>query len=81
MKHVIGIFCLPRFEIRASFPLVAKHGGMNNGKSIFSQLIGFLPDREFRRCVARYEGTGTPEAFLLGAVPRSTGLPGEPPRY
>jgi hypothetical protein len=47
---------LPRFEIRASFPLVAKHGGMNDGKSIFSQLIGFLPDREFRRCVARYEG-------------------------
>lgn len=47
---------MPRFEIRASFPLVAKHGGMNDGKSIFSQLIGFLPDREFRRCVARYEG-------------------------
>ena len=47
---------MPRFEIRASFPLVAKHGGTNDGKSIFSQLIGFLPDREFRRCVARYEG-------------------------
>jgi len=31
-------------------------GGMNDGKSIFSQLIGFLPDREFRRCVARYGG-------------------------
>ena len=29
---------------------------MNEGKSIFSQLIGFLPDREFRRCVARYDG-------------------------
>jgi hypothetical protein len=29
---------------------------MNEGKSIFSQLIGFLPDREFRRCVARYGG-------------------------
>jgi transposase len=29
---------------------------MNEGKSIFSQLIGFLPDREFRRCVARYNG-------------------------
>ena len=27
---------------------------MNEGKSIFSQLIDFLPDREFRRCVARY---------------------------
>jgi hypothetical protein len=29
---------------------------MNEGKSIFSQLIGFLPDREFRRCVAHYGG-------------------------
>lgn len=29
---------------------------MNEGKSIFSQLIGFLSDREFRRCVARYGG-------------------------
>ena len=47
---------MPRFEIRASFPLVAQHGGMNDGKSIFSQLIGFLPDCEFRSCVARYDG-------------------------
>ena len=29
---------------------------MNEGKSIFSQLIGFLPDRDFRRCAARYHG-------------------------
>lgn len=29
---------------------------MNEGKSIFSQLIDFLPDRDFRRCVARYQG-------------------------
>ena len=29
---------------------------MNEGKSIFSQLIAFLPDRDFRRCVARYQG-------------------------
>ena len=29
---------------------------MNNGKSIFSQLIGFLPDCEFRSCVAHYDG-------------------------
>ena len=29
---------------------------MNEGKSIFSQLIDFLPDREFRRCVVRYGG-------------------------
>jgi Domain of unknown function (DUF4372)/Transposase DDE domain len=29
---------------------------MNQGRTIFSQLIGFLPDREFRRCVERYQG-------------------------
>ena len=29
---------------------------MNSGRTVFSQLIGFLPDREFRRCVHRYEG-------------------------
>jgi Domain of unknown function (DUF4372)/Transposase DDE domain len=29
---------------------------MNLGRTLFSQLIGFVPDREFRRCVARYNG-------------------------
>jgi hypothetical protein len=29
---------------------------MNEGKTVFSQLIGYLPDRDFRRCVARYGG-------------------------
>jgi len=27
---------------------------MNQGRTVFSQLISFLPDREFRRCVQRY---------------------------
>src|ERR1035437_5042923 len=29
---------------------------MNEGSTIFSQLISFLSDREFRRCVERYRG-------------------------
>jgi Domain of unknown function (DUF4372)/Transposase DDE domain len=29
---------------------------MNQGRTVFSQLINFLPDREFRRCVERYQG-------------------------
>lgn len=29
---------------------------MNAGRTVFSQLIGFLPDREFRRCPGRYDG-------------------------
>jgi hypothetical protein len=29
---------------------------MNQGRAVFSQLITFLPDREFRRCVERYRG-------------------------
>jgi Domain of unknown function (DUF4372)/Transposase DDE domain len=29
---------------------------MNEGRTVFSQLISFLPDREFRRCVECYDG-------------------------
>jgi hypothetical protein len=29
---------------------------MNSGRTVFSQLLDYLPDREFRRCVARYNG-------------------------
>jgi hypothetical protein len=29
---------------------------MNTGRMVFSQLIGFLPDRDFRRCVQHYNG-------------------------
>jgi hypothetical protein len=29
---------------------------MNEGKTVFSQLMGYLPDRDFRRCVAHYSG-------------------------
>src|SRR5664279_869025 len=29
---------------------------MNQGRTVFSQLISFLPHREFRRCVERYQG-------------------------
>lgn len=30
---------------------------MNSGKTIFSQLMGFLPSHEFQRCVERYKGS------------------------
>src|SRR5271157_5799774 len=36
---------------------------MNLGRTVFSQLITFLPDREFRRCVARYSGDYRPRGF------------------
>ncbi len=36
---------------------------MNEGRTIFSQLISFLPDREFRRCVARYNGDSRLRGF------------------
>lgn len=29
---------------------------MNTGKTVFSQVIDFLPMHEFRKCVQRYEG-------------------------
>ena len=36
---------------------------MNQGRTVFSQLLGFLPDREFRRCVSRYDGDARPRGF------------------
>jgi hypothetical protein len=36
---------------------------VNQGRTVFSQLISFLPDREFRRCVARYGGDARPRGF------------------
>src|SRR5437667_11040864 len=29
---------------------------MNNGRTIFSQLIEYLPNKEFQKCVSRYRG-------------------------
>lgn len=31
---------------------------VNQGRTVFSQSVGFRPNREFRRCVARYDGDG-----------------------
>jgi hypothetical protein len=36
---------------------------VNQGRTVFSQLLSFLPDREFRRCVARYSGDARPRGF------------------
>src|ERR1022692_1457288 len=36
---------------------------MNQGRTVFSQLLSFLPDREFRRCVARYGGDARARGF------------------
>ena len=36
---------------------------MNSGRTVFAQLIALLPDREFRRCVARYAGDARLRGF------------------
>jgi len=36
---------------------------VNQGRTVFSQLLTFLPDREFRRCVARYHGDARLRGF------------------
>jgi hypothetical protein len=36
---------------------------MNSGKSIFAQLMDFLPEYEFRQCVARYQGNYKLKSF------------------
>src|SRR5713226_563504 len=60
------LFALPRFERRlpprARF-CDGRQWFVNQGRTVFSQLLGFLPDREFRRCVARYGGDARPRGF------------------
>jgi hypothetical protein len=34
----------------------ATQWGMNVGRTVFSQLIEYLPSKEFQKCVARYRG-------------------------
>ena len=36
---------------------------MNSGKSIFAQLMDFLPSKAFRRCVKRYRGDYNLQSF------------------
>jgi len=36
---------------------------MNSGKTIFAQLIDFLPIHEFRKCIARYDGNHKVKSF------------------
>lgn len=36
---------------------------MNSGKTIFSQIIDFLPQKKFRQCVERYKGNHRVRAF------------------
>ena len=59
---------------------------MNLGRTVFAQLISFLPDREFRRCVSRYDGDrrwrsfSCWDQFPIDGV-RPVDLPRKPPRY
>jgi hypothetical protein len=39
------------------------NGWVKQGRTVFSQLLSFLPDREFRRCVTRYGGDARPRGF------------------
>jgi transposase-like protein len=55
---------------------------MNQGRTVFSQLIAFLPDREFRRCVARYDvlGDDHDDGRLLAALSQRRQQPALPVR-
>jgi hypothetical protein len=62
-------YSLPRFEWRRSQLAPSRLAGagqqwcVNQGRTVFAQLLGFLPDREFRRCVSRYAGDARPRGF------------------
>jgi enamine deaminase RidA (YjgF/YER057c/UK114 family) len=49
---------------------------MNQGRTVFAQLIAFLPDREFRRCVTRYDGDTRLRGFSCWDQPRLLNPPG-----
>ena len=42
---------------------------MNTGKTLFAQLMDFLPWTTFTRIVDRYGGDHRPDAFLRRAIP------------
>ena len=42
---------------------------MNNGRTVFSQLIEYLPTYEFRKCMRRYRGASNSNVLLVGPVP------------
>ena len=59
---------------------------MNAGKTVFAQLMDFIPLYEFRKCVEPYHGDYKVKTlFLLGPVPLhglcAAHLPGEPTGY
>ena len=37
---------------------------MNRGKTIFSQIMSFIPKRDFKTCVDRYKGNYRAEDWL-----------------
>ena len=36
---------------------------MNTGRTVFSQLIEYAPNKEFQKCVTRYGGDARPRGF------------------
>jgi len=36
---------------------------MNTGRTVFSQLLGHAPGKEFQKCVVRYRGDANPRGF------------------
>src|SRR5271166_4315652 len=58
IERVVISFLLPRFERHEDRKWL-----MNQGRTVFSQLISFLPVRDFRRIVQRYDGDSRLRGF------------------
>ena len=54
-KSVIHLKSCIRFDF-VSLHTTKKKRAMNNGKTIFSQIMSNIPEREFKACVDRYKG-------------------------
>ena len=53
----MGYFTFTRFELVALYYQTQDaNSTMNQGKSVFAQLMFLFPEYHFRQCVARYQG-------------------------
>ena len=59
-------FKIFRFELVSLYCLIYKIAqDMNVGNTVFSQLMSLIPDYELRKCIDRYRGGFSCEAFHL----------------
>jgi hypothetical protein len=57
MYFIFSLGIQPRAHARGLLLFLIKEWHMNSGKTIFAQVMDFLPICEFNKCVNRYQGS------------------------